>query len=104
MAFQIKVDTDMHESFFELEEVERNVDSLERAMESTKQWHVQDRTHLKQMLEALRVTEKTFHEERDDGSFRTARFMGKVGNTRKWTITTSISKILTLVYVKAGKM
>ena len=73
-----KVDTDKHDSMFELEAVERSLDSLERAMETKKHWHLQGREHLQQMLSATRKTEEAFHEEIDDGSFRTARFSGKV--------------------------
>lgn len=73
-----KVDTDKHDSMFELEAVERSLDSLERAMETKKHWHLQGREHLQQMLSATRRTEEAFHEEIDDGSFRTARFSGKV--------------------------
>lgn len=68
----------MHEALYGLEEVERNLDSLERAMESKHQWDVQDRLHVRQMLIAARETETSFHEETDDGSFRTARFKGQV--------------------------
>eukprot|EP00904_Undaria_pinnatifida_P008533 jgi/Undpi1/480/HiC_scaffold_10.g03946.m1 len=76
------VDTDKHDSMFELEAVERSLDSLERAMETKKHWHLQGREHLQHMLKATRKTEEAFHEEIDDGSFRTARFSGKHGSQR----------------------
>ncbi|CAM9213039.1 unnamed protein product [Laminaria digitata] len=77
-----QVDTDKHDAMFELEAVERSLDSLERAMETKKHWHLQGREHLQQMLMATRKTEEAFHEEIDDGSFRTARFTGKHGSQR----------------------
>lgn len=78
------MDTDKHDSMFELEAVERSLDSLERAMETKKHWHLQGREHLQHMLKATRKTEEAFHEEIDDGSFRTARFSGKVRGFLLW--------------------
>ena len=72
------MDTDKHDSQFELETLERNLDSMERAMETKKHWHVSDRAHMKNMLSSARVTDEAFHEETDDGTFRTTRFTGKV--------------------------
>eukprot|EP00752_Nemacystus_decipiens_P001283 g1277.t1 len=77
-----QADTDKHDSQFELETLERNLDSMERAMETKKHWHVSDRAHMKNMLNSARVTDETFHEETDDGTFRTARFSGKHGSQR----------------------
>lgn len=68
----------MHDGMYEIEEVERNLDSLERAIETKKPWNVRDRAHLRQMLAAARKTAEEFHLAMDDGSFRTARFTGKV--------------------------
>lgn len=78
-VFSLEVDTDKHDSQFELETLERNLDSMERAMETKKHWHVSDRAHMKNMLSSARVTDEAFHEETDDdGTFRTSRFTGKV--------------------------
>lgn len=68
----------MHDAMYELEEVERDLDCLERAIETKKPWTVRDRQHLLQLLAAARETAEVFHGEIDDGSFRTARFTGKV--------------------------
>lgn len=68
----------MQDAMYDLEEVERSIDSLERAIETKSNWHVRDRAHLRQLLAAARITEETFHAEIDDASFRSARFKGKV--------------------------
>lgn len=72
------MDADLQDANYELEEVERNLDSLERAIEVKQGWHVRDRAHLRQLLAAARKTAEIFHSEIDDGSFRSARFTGKV--------------------------
>lgn len=77
-TFHQKADTDKHDSLFELETLERNLDSMERAVETKKHWQVSNRTHMKSMLTAARVTDEAFHEETDDGTFQTTRFSGKV--------------------------
>lgn len=76
----IKVDTDKHDSLFELETLERNLDSMERAMDIKKHWCIKDRAHMKNMLSSARATDEAFHLETDDGSFQTTRFRGKVGD------------------------
>lgn len=59
---------------------------MERAMETKKHWHVSDRAHMKNMLSSARVTDETFHQENDDGTFRTSRFTGKVRCGWCWMI------------------
>lgn len=78
------MDTEKYDAMYELEEVERDLDSLERAIETKKPWSVRDREHLRQLLAAARETAKVFHAEIDDGSFRTARFKGEVSRARSY--------------------
>ncbi|CAM9512871.1 unnamed protein product [Ectocarpus sp. 12 AP-2014] len=77
-----QVDTDKHDSLFELETLERNLDSMERAMDIKKHWCIKDRAHMKNMLSSARATDEAFHLETDDGSFQTTRFRGKNGSKR----------------------
>ncbi|CAN0298049.1 unnamed protein product [Pylaiella littoralis] len=77
-----QVDTDKHDSLFELETVERNLDSMERALETKKHWQVAGRSHMKNMLRSGRETAEAFHQDIDDGTFTTSRFTGKHGSQR----------------------
>lgn len=62
----------MHDAIFDLEEAERHIDCMEKAMEDENGCSADDRLHLVEILASVRRTEAAFHEEIDKGVFRKA--------------------------------
>ena len=67
-----KIDTDMHDAMFDLEEAEDHMYVMEKAMEDEECWNPDDRTQLMDVLSAIRRTETAFYDEIDDCLFRKA--------------------------------
>ncbi|CAN0068755.1 unnamed protein product [Ascophyllum nodosum] len=79
-----KIDTDMHDAMFDLEEAEDHMYVMEKAMEDEECWNPDDRTQLMDVLSAIRRTETAFYDEIDDCLFRKAiLLMGRNPGNRK---------------------
>lgn len=57
----------MHDAIFDLEEAERHIDCMEKAIEDEKGCSTDDRLHLVEILALIRRTEASFYAEIDSG-------------------------------------